>query len=141
LKEAKRFLQEKDHFAKHAGIELLVVEAGYAKARMEIRDFHLNGANIVHGGAIFTMADFVFAAAVNSHDQIAVGINASISYVKAATTGVLVAEAKEISLNRKLGNYIVEIRDEQDDLIAVFQGTAYRTTKKHQWAEGGLPLP
>lgn len=84
----RRFL-EKDHFARHSGIELAEVEAGYAKATMEIRNYHLNGANIVHGGAIFTLADFAFAAAVNSREQISVGINATMSYAKAATTGVL----------------------------------------------------
>jgi acyl-CoA thioesterase len=112
-----------------------VVAAGYAKARMEIRDCHLNGANIVHGGAIFTLADFAFAAAANSHERISVGINAAISYAKAATTGSLTAEAKEVSLNHKLGNYIVQIRDEQNDLIAFFQGTVYRKKEKHQEVE------
>lgn len=112
-----------------------MVEAGYAKARMEIRDFHLNGANIVHGGAIFTLADFAFAAAVNSREQISVGISATMSYAKAATTGVLIAEAREVSLNHKLGIYIVDVRNDQNDLIAVFQGTAYRKKEKHQKAE------
>jgi len=129
LKTIKRLL-EKDYFAKHSGIELVVVEPGYAKARMEIRDYHLNGANVVHGGAIFTLADFAFAAAVNSRGQVSVGINTTISYVKAAITGALTAEAKEISLSHKLGNYIVDIRNEQNDLIALFQGTAYRTKEK-----------
>jgi len=130
LKSIRRFL-EKDSFAKHSGVELVEVEPGYAKAKMEIRDYHLNGANIVHGGAIFTLADFAFAAAVNSRELISVGINVAISYAKAATTGVLIAEAKEVSLNRKLGIYVVDVRDEQNNLIALFQGTAYRTKEKH----------
>jgi acyl-CoA thioesterase len=131
----RRFL-ERDLFAKHSGIELELVEPGHARARMEIRNYHLNGANIVHGGAIFTLADYAFAGAVNSREQIAVGISATISYAKAATAGVLIADAREISLNHKLGTYLVEVRDEENALIAMFQGTAYRKKEKHQKAEG-----
>lgn len=130
----RRFL-ENDYFAKHSVIELEAVKVGYAKARMEIREYHLNGAKIVHGGAIFTLADFAFAAAVNSREQIAVGISATMSYAKAATTGVLIAEAREASLNHKLGIYVVDVRDEHNELIAIFQGTAYRKKEKHQKVE------
>ena len=115
-----------DRFAKHAGVELVEMAPGYAKVKMAIEEYHLNGVKIVHGGAIFTLADFAFAVASNSHGRVAVGINASISYVKAARSGVLFAEAREISLNAKLGNYSVNVFDEQGELVAVFQGTVYR---------------
>jgi acyl-CoA thioesterase len=59
------------------------------------------------------------------------GINATVVYMKAVNTGVLFAEARELSLNHKLGNYIVNILDEQNDLVAVFQGTAYRKKDEH----------
>jgi len=126
MKEIKQFFTEHDLFAKHSGIELLEAAKGYAKVSMTIRDYHLNGVKTVHGGAIFTLADFAFAVASNSHGRIAMGINVTISYVKAATKGILIAEAKEISLNSKLGNYIVNITDDEHNLVAVFQGTAYR---------------
>jgi len=87
---------------------------------------HLNGYQIVQGGAIFTLADFAFAAASNSHGTIAVAINVSITFIKAAQPGVLVAEAREIARNPKLGTYAVEVRDGQGDLLAQFQGLVYR---------------
>ena len=34
------------------------------------------------GGAIFTLADFTFAAASNAHGIVAVGINVNITYLK-----------------------------------------------------------
>jgi acyl-CoA thioesterase len=77
-----------DAFARHNGIELLEVGAGWAKARMKIED-HFNGAKTVHGGAIFTLGDFAFAAASNSHGTLAMGINVSISCLKAALGGPL----------------------------------------------------
>lgn len=126
VEKIKKFLIDNDYFARHSGIELLEMKKGYAKAKMPIADYHLNGVRVVHGGAIFTLADFAFAAASNSHGKIAVGINVSVSYMKAATEGVLYAEAREVSLNSKIGNYIVEVTDAEEDLVAVFQGTTYR---------------
>jgi acyl-CoA thioesterase len=80
----------------------------------------------VQGGAIFTLADFAFAAASNSYGTVAVAINVSISFLKATSSGVLVAEAKETSRNPRLGTYTVDVRDESGDLVATFQGMVYR---------------
>ncbi len=121
----KEFLRG-DRFARLCGIELLEVTPGSARARMLITDAHLNGLRIVHGGAIFALADFTFAAASNSHGTVAVGINVSISYLQAARGGALVAEAREISRNSKLASYTIEVRDEAGCLIALFQGMVYR---------------
>ena len=128
----KGLATDADHFARHSGIEVVEISTGYAKVKMMIAQYHLNGVGMVHGGAIFTLADFAFAAASNSHGRIAVGINASIAYIKAVKAGVLVAEAQEVSLNSKLGNYTVNIFDENKDLIAVFQGTAYRKKDEYE---------
>jgi acyl-CoA thioesterase len=97
---------------------------------MEIKDHHLNGVGIVHGAAIFTLADLVFAMASNSHGTVAVAVNASISFLKAASGGTLFAEAKEISRNSKLASYTIRVTDESDDLIAIFQGMVYRKRDK-----------
>ena len=131
METIRRFF-ERDRFARHAGIELLEVGEGYARARMEIKDQHLNGVDLVHGAAIFTLADLVFAAASNSHGTVAVAINVSISFLKAARSGTLVAEGREVSRNPKLGSYTVTVVDGAGDLVAIFQGMAYRK---------GEPLP
>lgn len=123
------FFRANDHFARHCGCELLEVTPGEATARMVIQPFHMNGANTVHGGALFTLADFVFAVAVNSRGQLALAINVSMTFINAAFGGTLVARAREISCNRRLGVYQVDINDEQGQLIAQFQGTAYRKSE------------
>jgi acyl-CoA thioesterase len=123
--EIRKFFKG-DKLAEHLGIELVEVSRGGAVARMKVQDEHLNGIGTVHGGAIFTLADFAFAVAANSHGRVTVAINVSISYMKAATSGTLTAIAKEISLNPKIASYTVNIYDDQDELIAIFQGMAYR---------------
>jgi acyl-CoA thioesterase len=68
----------------------------------------------------------VFAVAGNSHGTVAMAINVSISYLKAVTEGTLYAEAKEMSLNPKLGTYHVTVTNEAGELVATFQGMTYR---------------
>ncbi len=125
-----------DRFAQHSGIELLEIGEGRAKAKMTIDDSHLNGVNVVHGGAIFTLADLVFAAASNSHGTVAVAINASIWFVRAAKGGTLFAEGKEVSCNPKLATYSIQVTDDSGELVASFEGMVYR--KKDQI---GQPAP
>lgn len=126
MKELQRFFSSEDKFARHAGIELLEMGPGWAKASMKIEPFHFNGAKTVHGGAIFTLADFAFAVASNSHGTLAMGINTSVSFVKAATKGTLYATAREQALNPKLASYLVQITDDANDVVAIFQGMVYR---------------
>jgi acyl-CoA thioesterase len=130
MEAIRQFIAENDRFAKHAGIELLKVAEGTATARMKITEQHLNGVNIVHGGAIFTLADLTFAAASNSHGTVAVAINVSIAYIKAVGRGTLFAAAREISRNPRLALYLVDITDDGGDLVATFQGMVYRKKEK-----------
>ncbi|MBW2640810.1 MAG: hotdog fold thioesterase [Deltaproteobacteria bacterium] len=121
--ESVRNFFKNDTFAEHLGIELLEVSKGRAKAKMEIKDH-------AHGGAIFSLADLAFAVASNSHKTIALAINASISFLKAASGGTLFAEAKEVSINPKLATYDIRVTNEDNDIIALFQGTVYRKKDK-----------
>ncbi|MDR1203731.1 MAG: PaaI family thioesterase [Tannerellaceae bacterium] len=115
-----------DKFALLAGIELLDVGNGYAKARMEIKPEHLNGGGICQGGAIFTLADLAFAAATNSHARLTFSINSSINFFQSERKGFLYAEAKEVFSHKRLANCEVTITNETGELIATFTGTGYR---------------
>lgn len=125
MDDIKRFV-DADNFARHLGIEMLEWSAGGAKARMQVREHHLNSAGTVHGGALFSFADAVFSVASNSHGTLAMAINVSISFFKAVRSGTLLAEGREVSLNAKLATYLIEIRDEAGSAVALFQGTVYR---------------
>ncbi len=124
------FFSDRDRFAKHCGIEIVSVGAGTAEVKMEIKPFHLNGADVVHGGALYTLADFAFALASNTRGSLSLGINTSMSFVKGASEGTLTARAREIADGPKLASYTVDVFDAAGELIAVFQGMVYR--KKQQ---------
>ena len=129
MEHIKKFFKN-DRFADWVGIELLEASPGSARARMEIKDHHLNAVGIVHGAAIFSLADLVFAVASNSHGSVAVAVNASVSFLKATSGGTLFAEATEVSRNPKLASYTIRVTDGDDDLIAIFQGMVYRKKDK-----------
>ncbi len=117
---------KRDLFATKNGIEIVKIGLGRAEARMQVTSEHLNAVGTVHGGALFSLADFAFAMAANSGGQVTVAINVSISYFKAINSGVLTASAREVSGGGRIAGYTVEIRDEAEDLVALFQGMAYR---------------
>lgn len=129
MNEIVKHIKEEDAFARFCGIELLEAREGYAKASMTIQPFHLNGAGTVHGGAIFTLADFVFAVASNSRGKLALAAHSSITFIHAGYNGVLYAESRELSVNRHLSVYEVMVTDEAGKIIADMQGTAFRKEK------------
>ncbi len=124
IKKLEQILKN-DRFADFNDIQLVSIGKGEAVAELIIGDKHMNGVNIIQGGALFTLADFAFAAASNSHGRIAVASNASISFFKGISSGKLVAYAKELSSGKTLGTYTVDIVDEQGTKIAHFTGTAF----------------
>jgi acyl-CoA thioesterase len=129
--EALKAFSRKDCFAGFIGIELIEAGGGRAKASLSIRDHHRNSIGLVHGGAIFTLADLAFAAAANSRGRTAVAIHCSISYVKAAQGDLLLAEADEVSCGPKIAAYIVRITDAAGEVVSLFEGMAYRKREHH----------
>jgi acyl-CoA thioesterase len=115
-----------DRFAARNGIELLEVEEGRAVARLIVSGEHLNAAGVVQGGAVFTLADFAFAAASNSRGNVALAIEAHVTFLRAVRAGVLRAEAREESGSRRLSTCTVRVTDEKGELVALFTGTAFR---------------
>lgn len=129
MEESASFF-DADVFARQTGVELVEVSPGRARVRMEIGEQHLNSHQTVHGGAIFTLADTAFALASNSHGVPAAAINAHISYLTAARSGILYAEAEEFARNPKLASYTVQVTGEKGEKIAIFQGMVYRKTPR-----------
>jgi acyl-CoA thioesterase len=121
---------KRDQFAAFNGIQLIACGLGYAKAEVEIRPEHLNGADVVHGGLLFTLADFAFAASVNAYGLVTLSISNTISYFEKSTEGKITAESKEIARSNKLATCDINIVNESGKLLANFKGTAYITKKE-----------
>ena len=120
----------RDPFARSLGIELLEIREGYSKVAMTLGEHMLNSHGTAHGGILFTLADVAFAAASNSHGQVAVALNVTINYVAPVLPGTrLVAEATEESLGRRIGLYRLRVAAEDGTPVALCQATAYRKSQ------------
>jgi acyl-CoA thioesterase len=122
----RRFFR-RDRFAARTGIRLVEAGPGRAVATMPLKAHHLNGVDVVQGGAIFTLADLAFAVACNAHGPVALAIEVSISFLAAPRRGPLTAVATEVSRSSRLSRVEVEVEDGSGARVALFRGTAYIT--------------
>ena len=123
-------LLERDQFSQWLGVEIIAVKEGYSKIKMHVRKEMMSGFGFAHGGIAFSFADSAFAFACNSYGKITVALDVSISFPKSAKEGdTLIAEARQLNDTRRTGLYLIEVRNQHEELIAVFKGTCYKTEK------------
>lgn len=121
------WMAEADRFARGLGIRLVTVAPGRCEVAMPVTEAMHNGVGTTHGGATFTLADFAFAVAANSHGRTAVALSTQMSYPAASRAGdTLTAVAAEESLGGRTGLYRVEVRRGDGTLVGLFIGTVYR---------------
>ncbi len=112
-----------DRASKALGIEIDIPAPGQAVATMTVRDDMVNGFNVLHGGLTFALADTAFAFACNAYDVQSFAASAQIDFLRPAMLGdVLTATAIEDHRGRRSGYYSVEVRNQRDELIALFRG-------------------
>lgn len=116
---------ENDEYAKSLGIEFIQVESEFAKCELEICNRHKNAIGSLHGAVIFSLADIAFGAACNTVFT-SIGMQAEIKYLNKPKGNRLIAEAKLISGSRKIGNYMVNISDNEGILVAQMSSICYR---------------
>ena len=119
-----------DGFSQWLGITIIKISAGGCILKMKVRKEMLNGFSIAHGGITYSFADSSFAFASNSHGRKSVSIETSISHTVSLKEGdVITAEAAEVSLREKIAIYNVIVKKEDGEVVALFKGTVYRTSR------------
>ena len=121
-----------DPFSKWLGIERVEDGAGKSTLRMTVRQEMLNGFSVAHGGITYSLADSALAFAANGHGIQSMSIETGISHTKKVMEGdVLTTSTKEISLTTRIGIYQIDITNQNNEIVALFKGTVYRTGE--QW--------
>lgn len=120
-----------DAFSQLLGLQIDEVGPGYCRLHFVVRPDMLNGFGALHGGVTFSAADSAFAFACNSHGRQSVGLTVTIDYLEAGRAGdVITVEAREESLKHKIGVYQVRAINQAGVMLALFKGTAYRTSNE-----------
>lgn len=133
IEELKEYSQ-KDNFFKFMGIEILEIEEGKAKVQLKFDTKLMNFFNAGHGGAIYSLSDAAFQLACNASAdiEIAVALNTNLNHIKKVDLGeVLVAEAEVTSSTNRTSITDITIRNEKDEVVAVFRGLAYVKRKSN----------
>ena len=129
-------MYDNDWFSQWLGIERLTIETGSCVLKMTIRKEMLNGFGIAHGGITYSLADSALAFASNSYGKMAVSVETSISHTKQLKeVDEITSTAQEMSLSNKIAVYNVTIKNQHNEVVALFKGTVYRTGK--EWFEEG----
>jgi len=124
-------MMQTDYFSQWMGVQILGVAEGYSKIQIKLRKEMLNGFGIAHGGITFALADSAFAFACNSDGKITVALDVSISFPKAGKEGdTFIAEAKQVNKTNKTGLYLIEVKNQHNELVALFKGTCFKTEKQ-----------
>ena len=118
-----------DRFALVLGAQQLESSFEQAIFRMDITPEHTNILGGVHGGVIFSLADFAFASACNAGEGSFIGLQAEIRYMAAAKDKQLIATAKRVGGTRKFAHYEVMVTDGLGNALALFTSTAYRVAR------------
>jgi acyl-CoA thioesterase len=122
-----------DKFSQWLGIEILNCEVGSCRVGMLVREDMLNGMLKAHGAISYALADTAFAFASNSHGKYAVSIETSINHIEALEVGDYIeAESVIEKVKNKTGFNVIEVK-RNGELVALFKGVVYRTTK--DWKE------
>ncbi|MCQ6275957.1 PaaI family thioesterase [Bacillus sp. V3B] len=130
--EIKQILKD-EPFASFLGMKLTKLGPGTAEAELTPDDRMLNSHGTVHGAIIFSLADYVFAAASNSYGKTAVGVTTNVNFISAGKRGgTLTANAKEVKKNHKLAWYKIDVQSE-NELIATMEAMVYR--KSHYFVK------
>ena len=112
-----------DAASKALGIRVEIPAAGEAVACMTVRDDMVNGFDVCHGGLLFTLADTAFAFACNAYDNLTFAAAANIEFIRPALLGdELRALAREDYRGSKRGLYTVELRNQREEVVALFHG-------------------
>jgi len=133
-------MMARDLFSQWLGLTIVDVRPKTCTVRAAVRPEMVNGFGVAHGGIVFAIADSAFAFACNTHGRVTVSIENSVTYPMAIQRGdVLTAVAESESESNRLAYYKVTVRNQKDDVVALFRGTAYKTKNEHASAKAPTP--
>ena len=107
MEDLKKRLNSSSQFLQSNDMHVVEVKEGYAKVEM-----------IVHGGALYSLADTAAGAASFATGRDSVTLSGTINYIKPGKGGKLIGIAQEISAGRTTGVYEVFIFNDQEILLS-----------------------
>ena len=130
IDEARAYFAE-DRFATENGMTLEELDESHAVTGLALGARHRNAYGGVMGGAIFTLADFAFAALTNDRERVTVAQQVSINYLSPVKGNRLIATARYRKDGRSSCVVNVDVVDDAGRQIAQFVGTGFKLSGPH----------
>ena len=128
LDEAREFFDH-DRYAVENGAVIEKIGERTAVCSMQLTEHHRNAAGAVMGGAIITLADFVFAVSTNNREHHTVSQQVSVSYLNAPKGDRLTAQSFCVKDGRTTCVYNIMVRDDAGLDVAQVVITGYKVKK------------
>ena len=119
IKKAKEIFIKDRYAMVTTGIDIVAVDERYAKCSLKLDERHLNATGHVMGGAIFTLADFVFAMATHFEQPPTVTTVSQISYMGSPKGKVLYGESRLLKDGKRACYYEIDITDDLGNPVAM----------------------
>ena len=119
--QLKKLRLGKNAFTVHNFYELEDVEQDRAVYRLDIRPEILNPYGMVHGGALYTMADDAAGSAAHTDGRHYVTQNGSLHFLKNQGSGTIRAEGRVRRRGKATCLVEVDITNESGELLATGQ--------------------
>ena len=125
LEEAREYFC-KDRFAMvTTGITIDEIGEKNCTCSFTVDDRHLAVGDHVMGGAIFTLADFSFAVASNTKEQVTLSTNCNISYLGQPKDNRVIAHASCVKDGRRTCLYEIRIEDGLGNPVALVTAAGF----------------
>ena len=127
LLKVKEKIEKHDMLLNLFNMKVENLTPGHSEVSMKVEATHTNAAGVCHGGVVFSLADVAFALASNSHGNMALAMDVSISFIKAVKPDTKIkAICNEKHKGRSTGQYIIEVKDDKENLVSIIKATAFR---------------
>lgn len=130
LEQAREFFLKDRYAMVTTGIEIDAVGERYARCSLKLDERHKNATGQVMGGALFTLADFVFAVATNFKQPVTVTTTSQISYLGVAKGDVLYGESRLLKDGKRVCFYEIVITDNLGNTVATVASSGVHLSAK-----------
>lgn len=108
-----------DPYGMHLGIRIEKIAEGFTEARLMVTPNVINPYNVVHGGALYSIADIAGGAAAASRGAAAVTLNSDFHYLRPALNcEEIIARAEEVKSGRRALVYRLTVMNEVETVLA-----------------------
>lgn len=107
----------------HVGIEFTQIGADFIEATMPVDERTKQPLGLLHGGASVVLAETLGSIGatllIDMNKQYVVGLEINTNHIKSAKSGKVTGKATPIHLGKSTQVWSIEIKNDQDQLVAI----------------------